>query len=66
MVQMTDSTQDILDAVFGNEEERQRLADAWKSLPQGQPLPDTPEVRALVLDLFIGMYGEAWKELAEQ
>ena len=66
MVQMTDSTQDVLDAVFGNAEEQQRLADAWKSLPKGQPLPDTPEIRDMVLKMFVGMYGEAWKELAEQ
>ena len=65
MVQMTENPQDILDAIFGDAKERQRLAAALKNLPKGQPLPDTPEVRALVRDLFIGMYGEAWKELAK-
>ena len=66
MVQMTDNTQAILDEAFGGAEERQRLADAWKVLPKGQPLPDTPEVREMMLKMFVRMYGEAWKELAEQ
>ncbi len=63
MVQTVDNTNDVLNAVFGDAEERQRLAAAWESLPKNQPLPDTPEVRQMLLDMLIGMYGGTLKEL---
>ena len=63
MVQMTDNTQAILDEAFGGAEERQRLAALWKTLPENQPLPDTPAVREALFEMVIGMHGEALKEL---
>ena len=39
------------------------VARAWRRLPKNKPLPDTPEVRELVIDLVLEMYGPALREL---
>ena len=66
MVQTVDNKQTTFGELFEGAEEWQNLMAAWKTLSENQPLPDTPEVREMVLQMFVGMYGEAWKELAEQ
>ena len=40
----------------------------WGALPEDKrvfPMPDTPETYEMVAKLFIGMFGDALKELAE-
>lgn len=62
MVQVIDKTQNIL----GISEE---AAEIWRNLPEDVrkgPLPDTPEMHEAVARLFIGMYGDALKELAKR
>ena len=39
------------------------VAKAWRRLPKNKPLPNTPEVREAMLDLFIEMYRPALKLL---
>ena len=62
MAQM-EGTPNNLGQFFGDVEKRNRLASAWDNLPKGQPLPDTPEMRQVLLEMVVGMYGNALKEL---
>ena len=64
--QKIDSVQSLLGMTQEEAEELSRLGAAWRDLPEhirNRPLPDTPEMRDAVLNLLIGMYGEALKEL---
>lgn len=59
MVQAIENTQTNLNATMLSED----VAKAWRELPKNKPLPDTPEVRELVIDLVLEMYGPALREL---
>lgn len=66
MVQAIDKTQNILGM---SPEEAERVSEIWRNLPEDVrkgPLPDTPEMHEAVARLFIGMYGDALKELAKR
>ena len=64
MVQMTNDVQSVFHTSFEDVEKTDlEMALGWSNLAKGQPLPDTPEVRAMILELMIGMYGEALREL---
>ena len=65
MVQTIEDTRKNLSATTPPQDEAtyEDMARAWRKLPKNEPLPDTPEVREAVLDLFIAMYGPALKEL---
>lgn len=60
--QAPDNAQNLLGLT---QEEAEELSRLLKSIPKDRPLPDTPEMRAAVFNLLIGMYGEALKELAK-
>ncbi len=66
MVQAIDKTQNIFNL---SPEEAEKASEIWRNLPEdvkNMPLPDTPEMREAVARLFIGMYGDALKELAKR
>ncbi len=65
MTQATEGTRKDLSATARPQDEvtYEDVARAWRRLPKNKPLPDTPEVRKLALDLFIEMYRPALKEL---
>ena len=66
MVQAIDKTKNIFDL---SPEEAEEASEIWRNLPEdvkNSPLPDTPEMREAVARLFIGMYGDALKELAKR
>ena len=66
MDQAIDKTQNIFDL---SPEEAEKASEIWRNLPDDVrrgPLPDTPEMREAVARLFIGMYGDALKELAKR
>jgi hypothetical protein len=65
MVQTTEDTRKNLSATTASEDEvtYEDVARALRRLPKNKPLPDAPEVRKAVLDLFIEMYRPALKEL---
>jgi len=58
--QATDNAQNLLGLT---QEEAEELSRLLKNMPKDRPLPDTPEMRDALFDLFVGMYGEALKEL---
>ena len=65
MVQTIEETQKSLSATTPPQDEvtYEDVARAWRKLPKNKPLPNTPEVREAMLDLFIEMYRPALKEL---
>ena len=63
MVQTVGNTQGTIEMTNGNTSSSPKLGAGWASLPKGQPLPDTPEIRSAILDLYTTMYGDALKEL---
>ena len=66
MAQAIDKTQNIFDL---SPEDAEKASEIWRNLPDDvrkRPLPDTPEMREAVARLFIGMYGDALKELAKR
>ena len=65
MTQATEDTRKNLSATAPPQDEvtYEDVARALRRLPKNKPLPDTPEVRKAVLDLFIEMYRPALKEL---
>ena len=63
MVQTVDNTQAAIEVTNENTPSLPKPGAGWQSLPKGQPLPDTPEIRSAILDLYIKMYGDALKEL---
>ena len=63
MVQTVDKTQTTIEMTNGNGPSLPKQGEGWASLPKGQPLPDTPEMRQAMIDMVVGMYGEALKEL---
>lgn len=65
MVQTIEDTRKNLSAPMPSQNEvaYEDLVRSLCRLPKNKPLPDTPEVREAVLDLFIEMYGPALKEL---
>ena len=63
MVQTTDKTQTTIEMTNGNTPSLPKQGKGWASLPKGQPLPDTLEIRSAILDLYTTMYGDALKEL---
>lgn len=63
MVEATDKTQANIEIANGNAPSLPKPGAGWASLPKGQPLPDTPEIRSAILDLYTTMYGDALKEL---
>ena len=63
MVQTVDNTQAAIEVTNENSPSLPNPGAGWQSLPKGQPLPDTPEIRQAMIDLVIGMYGDALKEL---
>ncbi len=65
MTQAMEDTQKDFSTTMASEDgvTYEDVARAWRKLPKNEPLPDTPEMRELLLDLFIEMYGPALKEL---
>ena len=66
MVQAIDKTQNIWSVSHA---EVEKAAEIWRNLPEdvrNRPLPDTHEMHEAVARLFIGMYGDALKELAKR
>ena len=65
MVQSIENAQTNLKATTVPQDEvtYEDVVRALRRLPKNKPLPDTPEVRKAVLDLFIEMYRPALKEL---
>ncbi|MCY4654090.1 MAG: hypothetical protein OXC95_13115 [Dehalococcoidia bacterium] len=65
MVQTTEETRKNLSATTASEDEvtYEDVARAWRKSPMNVPLPDTPEMRELVIDLVLEMYGPALREL---
>ena len=65
MVQTTEEARKNLSATTPAEGEvtYEDVVRALRRLPKNKPLPNTPEVRKAVLDLFIEMYRPALKEL---
>ena len=65
MVQTIEDTRKNLSATTPPQDEATYadVARAWRKLPKNKPLPNTPEVREAMLDLFIEMYRPALMEL---
>lgn len=63
MVQAIEDTRKNLSATAQDEVTYEDVVRALRRLPKNKPLPDTPEVREAVLDLFIEMYRPALKAL---
>ena len=65
MVRATEDTRKNLSATTTTQDEvtYEDVARAWRKLPKNKPLPNTPEVREAMLDLFIEMYRPALMEL---
>ncbi len=65
MVQTIEDTRKNLSATMTEQDEvtRADVARALRKLPRNKPLPDTPEMRELVIDLVLEMYGPALREL---
>ena len=63
MVQAIEDTRKNLTATAQDEVAYEDLVRALRRLTKNKPLPDTPEVREAVLDLFIEMYRPALKAL---
>ena len=63
MVETTDKTQAAIEMTNGNVPSLPKPGAGWARLPKGQPLPDTPEIRSAILDLYTTMYGDALREL---
>ena len=65
MAQM-EGTPNNLEQFFGDVEKRNRLASAWDNLPKGQPLPDTPEMRQVLLEMVVGHVRERSEGIGEK
>ena len=63
MVQTIEDTRKNLSASTQDEVTRADLARALRRLPKNKPLPNTPEMRELVIDLVLEMYAPALREL---
>ena len=65
MVQAIEDTQKNLNATMPSQDEvtYEDVARALRKRPLNVPLPDTPEMRELVIDLVLEMYGPALREL---
>ena len=65
MVQSNGETRKNLSVTAPPQDEvtHEDMARALRKLPKNKPLPDTPEMRELVIDLVLEMYGPALREL---